>query len=392
MPDRMTFQFLDVGMGDGTLVQIRETGEAYDKLILVDFGEKRTQFKVPYEDAMTYLVQTINDNSQARDEDRPFVDYLFLTHPDGDHYNKIEELVDQDYPDYPDEQLHFGDLYYSGNRYEYKDLIRNILPDLVDEDINEMQQSYHAEIDPNTNTVEPDFTFNNINVYILSANWPKRTGATNPKSIVLAFDLDGKQVILPGDAEWKTEAQILEVFGAAFVDSTGVKMGHHGSKNGSSQEWVDATSPEVIFASGDAAWAHPYCEAICRYIDHGSLKRFFNTDVYYCCGDAGLYDNNPTRYGICMSLNYIVLSAGGVENLRTNNHAVYGFLHNTFGVQWALQITEGRNPELLNTPLTRPAPGQAIPPPWDCNAVARAAACAMQPPPGVRAIDNPFGL
>jgi competence protein ComEC len=379
MPDRMTFQFLDVGMGDGTLVQIREAGKNYDKLILVDFGEKRTQYKVPYQNALAYLVQTIAKNSTARGSKRPFVDYLFLTHPDGDHYNKIAELVDSKYPGYAGQRLHFGDLYFSGRKGEYGDLLTATLKGLVDAGIDEMPQGYHSDIV--AGIVTPMIEFNNAQLYVLSANWPKTTGAKNPKSIVLQFHLEGQSVILPGDAEGKTEAQILKTFGAGFVKSTGLKLGHHGSKKASSPAWVKATSPKAIFASGDSAWSHPYCQAICRFIDGKSLRDWV-IPFYYCCGNAGEYYDNPTQKMICMNLNYIVKSGGGEHLIDSDGKKMIAFLHNTFGVQWALQIDQGAaQPELLSTPLVEPDKGQKIPPPWDCkDKVAEPAGCETQTP------------
>jgi competence protein ComEC len=392
MPDRMTFQFLDVGMGDGTLVQIRRAGRAYDELILVDFGEKRTQYKIPYQDAMTYLVDTINQNSFDRGAGRPVVDYLFLTHPDGDHYNKIAELVDQDYDHFPGRQLHFRDLYFSGRDWEYGDLITDTLDGLVDAPIDEMVNDWHSPI-AHDGTVTPLLTFGGISVYVLSSNWPTAASANNPKSIVLAFDLDGHQVILTGDAEKKAEAHILDEFGEDFLDSTALKLGHHGSKSSSSPKWVSAVSPQFIFASGDSAWSHPYCEAICRYVDNGTLKDYWATNVYYACGNAGEYFDNPTDDAICMNLNYIVKTAGATENLvNSKGKAEIGFRYNAFGVQWEFVVEEGKDPELRSTTLIWPAPGQAIPPPWDCDDIARWAACWSQPPSGTRSLDNPLGL
>ena len=77
----MTLHFLDVGMGDGTLVQMRSGNDvdAPCELALVDFGEKRTPSKIPYTDAMTYLVTFIDGNSKARNLRVPYVDILFLT-------------------------------------------------------------------------------------------------------------------------------------------------------------------------------------------------------------------------------------------------------------------------------------------------------------------------
>jgi len=390
VPTRMTFQFLDVGMGDGTLVQVRQDGALYDTLILVDFGEKRTQFKVPIKDATQYLVTEIDRNSNRRGKPYPFIDYLFLTHSDGDHYNKIEELVTHAYNHYPGAQLHFGHVFFSGQYHEYGNLITELQrAGLVENQMNEILDDYHSPIAPDGTVTPEPALHGSVDLYVLSANWPKRNSPDkNKKSIVLAFDLAGQQVILPGDADAHTEKHILETFGSDFVSCTGLKLGHHGSRGASSAEWVRATSPKFIFASGDAVWSHPYCDTICRYVNHGSLKLYWNKNIYFCCGDAGSYYNNPTRHAVCMNLNYLVKNAWEYLIDSDNNHFI-GYSGNTFGVQWALTITAGSLPELSVTTTVEPAPHQALPPPFVCKRVGDASGTGQLP--GIRSVDNPFG-
>ncbi|MEP6913748.1 MAG: MBL fold metallo-hydrolase, partial [bacterium] len=90
----MTFEFLDVGMGDSTLVMMGTSASSTQELALVDFGiQPFTQNKVGADDAMIYLVNTINKNSDDRGLKEPFIDHLFITHGDQDHYNRIEALI-----------------------------------------------------------------------------------------------------------------------------------------------------------------------------------------------------------------------------------------------------------------------------------------------------------
>lgn len=384
----VSFQFLDVGMGDSTLLQIRPGGQGYDTLMLVDFGEKGSQFKTSWNDALAYLTRTISDNSKTRGSPTPYLDYLILTHPDGDHYNKVEELIKAKYNNYPGAKLRIGEVYYSGENSEYGSLIDTIKN--YANTIYEFGDKYHSHIA--NNNVIPDFRFGGIKIYILSANFPKRNAKnTNPKSIVLMVEVGKHKMILQGDAEAPTEKAILKYFGGipGFLDDVyALKLGHHGSKKGTSLEWIKKLKPKAIFASGDFVWAHPYCDPICRVVNNSKL-----TDVkqyiWYCCGNAGKYYNNRTRKAICMNLFYWV-KGPAIEDLihedvdtgkKKKFKAGQG---ETFGVQWELAFVENDDPLIFVTDLTYPANPSAIPPGWDCSKNGPAQARAFVPAEALR--------
>lgn len=367
MASKMTFQFLDVGMGDGTLVQIRTEGQTYDTLVLVDFGEEKSQFKVALQDALVYLRRTIAENSKLRGLEVPYIDYLFITHSDADHHNRLTELFKPEFPGYAnDKQLHIGQACFGGEATEYGALIA----DLVGRSglVRDFQNQYHSEILID-DTVTPDYRFGEINAYILSVNYPSKKGKTNPKSIVLMFELGGQKVILQGDAEKGTEKWILDEFGhiPGFLEVVGHKLGHHGSNNGTSPEWVAALKPKAIFASGDFNWAHPYCGPICRVLA-GNTLAVYNDDLWYCCGNRGEYFNNHHSVAVCMNLWYFVKGPGNeyvIQFPRGEVKAAQVGL--TFGVQWGLQITAGATPTLLRTDAVMPYDVLKIPKGWDCS-------------------------
>ncbi|ADB53467.1 ComEC/Rec2 family competence protein [Conexibacter woesei] len=372
MPDTMTFQFLDVGMGDSTLVQIRRRDERFDRLVLVDCGERRTPLGVAPADALAYLTRAIGENSHARRRRRPYIDYLIITHPDGDHYNRVPDLLDATFPHYPTRRLRIGDLYYGGNAAEYGRLITRTLVGRVNalDGLDPMSQNYHSRVD-GANRLIAWRTFGDVNLYVLSANWPSRgTRDRNVKSIVLMFELDGQKVILTGDATRATERHILrDVVGRdpSEVSCHALKLGHHGSNGSTSDAWVAATAPFAIFASGDQVWAHPYCRPICKFIDGDHLRRQFRTNSYYTCGDLGRYFNNRTRLAIGMNLFYEV--ARRRERLYDEDaqRNVWARRGTVYGVQWALSIVPRRRFELLRTDTCRPQDAN-VNRPFDCAA------------------------
>ena len=354
MPDRMTFQFLDVGMGDGTLVQIRTDDDDFDRLMLVDFGERRSPFEIAHEDALAYLVEQIDENSRARRWPTPYVDMLVLTHPDGDHYNKITALLDATYPRYPTRRLRFGDLYYAGNASEYGRVISRRLAGRVvaANGLAPMLQNYHSPLDADDELV-PWRTYGDVRVYVLSSNWPTRRDRNkNRKSVVLMFELDGTKVILPGDATRATENHILRDVvrpDPTLLSCHALKLGHHGSNGSTGDAWVTATAPLAVFASGDQVWAHPYCRAICKFITADTLQTYFADDSYYTCGDGNRYYNNATRLAICMNLWYFVQRRRETLTDEATGNTVTAARGTCHGVQWELSIDAGEEMVLSRT-------------------------------------------
>ena len=379
----MSIHFLDVGMGDGTLVQMRSGADvnAPCEVALVDFGELRTPSKIPYRDAMTYLVDFINGNSEARNLPAPFVDILFLTHPDGDHYNKVAELAGQAFPKFPGQRLRFGRVVFGGNAVEYRGLIAWLrserLMDNPPSALDDCQRARNSSTSP-----VPDWTFANgqVKVYLLSSNYPS-VGAwdANPKSLVLLFQCGDKKLILQGDAEADVEARILSTFNASFLRATALKLGHHGSKGATSPAWINAVKPQAIFASGDMRWAHPYGEAICRVIKAGCLPDGVTgfPAVWYCCGsghgDNRIYWNNPTTKAICLNLWYVAKAIPNevlnYEFGRDNWGPTTELPGSTFGVQWLLFLPDAGSPQFGVTARALPASGRSPTPPFDCSSL-----------------------
>ena len=372
MPDSLTFQFLDVGMGDGTLVQMRKAGDGFNRLILVDYGEKGSPFTVAHKDALKYLVKAIDDNSVDSGRTTPYVDVLVLTHPDSDHFNKVPALLNATFPSFPKKRLQFGRVRYSGNPPEYGTLISKKLKGRVTHPtgLATLPNAAHAKLTP-LNELIPWDTYGTIRTYLLSANWPTRDGDTNPKSIVLMFELDGRRVILPGDAVIATEKHIVNTVlkgHASLISCHGLKLGHHGSNGSSGLAWVKATRPHAIFASGDQVWTHPYCRAVCRYVKRGTLDTHFPVHSYYACGDKGAYFNNKTRLAIGMNLWYMAQKAGEKLTDENTKKVVKAVKDTCYGVQWELAIEAGKTMTVSRTATCVPDPAN-VKKPFDCTAV-----------------------
>jgi competence protein ComEC len=84
-------------------------------------------------------------------------------------------------------------------------------------------------------------------------------------------------VLLTGDAEEKLEYQLL--YSGVLIDSDILKVGHHGSKTSTSEEFLKAVSPDtaVISVGKKNRYGHPKQEVLDRLAAFGS--RVFRTDL-----------------------------------------------------------------------------------------------------------------
>src|SRR4030095_8868325 len=186
MPTKMTFEFLDVGMGDSTLAILGNT-PATQELVLIDLGvQPFTKFKVGVDDAATYLKDTITTISNARHKPNPYIDHLFITHPDQDHYNRILALIENVF----NKTLTIGRLTYGGKSSFYKGLIGKLTPYVEDKTFGDLTRQQLSTVN-NDGSVPPAWTFCNdqISVFLLSSNYPTvSTHDPNPLSLCLMFE------------------------------------------------------------------------------------------------------------------------------------------------------------------------------------------------------------
>jgi competence protein ComEC len=113
--------------------------------------------------------------------------------------------------------------------------------------------------------------------------WPESstTGAAaaakNNDSLVLSLKYRNRTLLLPGDAEKQAEHAMLQN-NSADLNADVLKVGHHGSKNSTTQEFLDAVAPRIaIISSGeDNPYGHPSPELLERLEASGA--RVLRTD------------------------------------------------------------------------------------------------------------------
>ena len=87
--------------------------------------------------------------------------------------------------------------------------------------------------------------------------WPEiskgnaAAAAKNNDSLVLRLKYRNRTLLLPGDAEKRAEHAMLEEHSEGLHADV-LKVGHHGSKNSTTQEFLDTVAPTIaIISSGD---------------------------------------------------------------------------------------------------------------------------------------------
>ena len=102
--------------------------------------------------------------------------------------------------------------------------------------------------------------------------------AKNNDSLVLRLRFGSRTILLPGDAEKQVEREILSENSSEVVHSEVLKVGHHGSKNSTTPEFLAAIQPRfgIISAGEDNPYGHPSPELLERLQNAG--MRILRTD------------------------------------------------------------------------------------------------------------------
>jgi competence protein ComEC len=114
--------------------------------------------------------------------------------------------------------------------------------------------------------------------------WPETvpeeaaSSAKNDDSLVLRLHYGSETILLPGDAEKQAEREILSENSPEAMHSNVLKIGHHGSKNSTTPEFLAAVHPRVgiISAGEDNPYGHPSTELLERLQKAG--VRILRTD------------------------------------------------------------------------------------------------------------------
>jgi beta-lactamase superfamily II metal-dependent hydrolase len=314
--DVINFHFLDVGMGDSTLITC---GLDNTDVILIDCGSV-TNHGDNQQDSIEFIVQQLILNRDARNRvykdidpiTACIIDRVYFTHPDRDHYNlfaSIEALLN-----FRGYQLQVGAFYIGGRVDQYNIASVDVfgLGDLptvktILENSNNVR-TYGAAFQGEEAERVNDF----VDIQVLSANAvplhsETRSNAASLCILVSTFTTEGgTKALFLGDAEQTVEEALLENHGDAILNCTVLKMGHHGSQRGTTPPFVARVNPQHAYASSGVKWTHPYSSAVDNVRAAPAMQRFGPNDPSHSLlqGNQGEYERLTTSqpvYGTLMN-------------------------------------------------------------------------------------------
>ena len=218
--------FIDVGQGDSALIVTKN-----NKSILIDTGGKV---------GSNYSLMKSNVIPFFKSIGIRKLDYLFITHGDYDHAGYGIDLVNN-----------FNVKNRFTNKGKYNSLEKKL-------NIKSFNNSY-IKID-------------NVEIYSLNS---KLYNNENSDSLVLLVIIDNYKLLFMGDASINTEKDIMNNYdiGDVFI----LKVGHHGSKTSSSEEFINSVNPKysIISVGKNNKFGHPNKEVL----DNLSNSKIYRTDI-----------------------------------------------------------------------------------------------------------------
>jgi len=227
--------FIDVSQGDSALISLPNNKSN----VLIDTGG--IVYSKSYyisENIITYL-KSIGITK---------LDYLILSHGDYDHMGEAINLVEK----FKVEKVIF-------NCGPYNDLENELIKVLDKKKIKYYSCIKELNIDKNK-------------LYFLQT---KEYYNENDNSNVIYTELDGYKFMFMGDASSVTEKEILDKYNLPNIDV--LKVGHHGSKTSSSEEFIDEINPKysIISVGKNNRYGHPNKETL----NNLENSKIYRTDI-----------------------------------------------------------------------------------------------------------------
>ena len=257
-PNLLRIHIINVDHGDAIVLEFPDyNGMAH--FAVVDTGRP----EIVYRDRLTGYLETLVDI-----RDMPYrIEFVCISHPHEDHYVGLGQLLDRFAPPPPHSSniLQFWDCGFRTTAKTYNKFLERIA---ADDRIVFVRQSAGAE-----------YEFGNTRITILAPSLDLRNRFDtfgvdrNNASIVLKLVYKRSIAILGADAHFDSWGKVSEEFprttkisffkdalverseGPNQLNCQLLKVAHHGSKHGTSLEYIEKMSPKhFVITCADAAW------------------------------------------------------------------------------------------------------------------------------------------
>jgi competence protein ComEC len=263
---KLELSVLDVGQGDSLFVV-----SPHGKTLLVDAGGAFGGFVGQTNHGVDPGEEAVSAYLWSRGFQR--IDVLALTHAHQDHLGGLAAVL---------ENFQVGQLWIG--REVRSQALANVEKLARDRKIPIDHEAY-----PNA------FAWDDVQGKFL---WPEPSSAApseaarNDDSLVLKLRYADRAIMLPGDAEKEAEREMLSENGQDELQAEVLKIGHHGSKNSTTVEFLAAVKPRltIISVGEDNPYGHPNAELLERLANAGVrvLRTDRNGAVHILMGSQSL--------------------------------------------------------------------------------------------------------
>jgi len=302
---QMRVHFINVGQGNATLVEFPCSA------VLIDAGgESNGEFN-----SNDALKDYLDDFFALRPDLDSTFEALYITHPHIDHTRGIRQIVET----YKIKNVITNGMENGSGGPQQKFLHRTIMNAEATLNTNDdigfeavllseisNQGFSNTVIDPiHCGTINPAVTilWGNVNI---SNGWSKTTMEnTNNHSLVIKISYGTSSILFTGDLEEEGIKNLVKKYvNTGLLDADVFEVGHHGSKNGTTKELLQAITPsKAVISMGNysretkwTAWdyGHPNQNVI-KMLEENISDTRTSKDVHIAKGNKSFKDHTITK-------------------------------------------------------------------------------------------------
>lgn len=225
---------IDVGQGDSFLLVSKNKAMLIDTGGVMEYSSKEWE-KRNKTNRGRYIVTFLYQLGIEK------LDYLLLTHGDYDHCGEALNIM---------KEIEVENVLFNSN------------------DLNSLEQKINNESNNSYRLIEEtSFSLGNFNFLVINNTFDDE----NDGSTVLYTTIYDNKILFMGDATIKSENYILDNYN--IKDITILKVGHHGSRTSSSEEFIKTINPTyaLISVGIDNRFNHPHKEVIERLANNNTI-------------------------------------------------------------------------------------------------------------------------
>jgi competence protein ComEC len=190
------------------------------------------------------------------------IELMILTHPSADHVTGLIEVLNR----YEVEQVLYPDLDFDSAVYnEWLGVIQ--------------EKEIECTLAQSGQQISMD---NGVVVEVLNPGSPLMTGTESDvdnNGVMLHLSKGEVSFLLTADIMWEAELEL--IYDRANLNSTVLKVGHHGSDTSTTEEFLAVVDPRlaVISVGADNKFGHPVPEVVARLNEQLGSEYLYRTDI-----------------------------------------------------------------------------------------------------------------